>query len=234
MISITGIIIVVSLLLLILRKTGIQEQQYKVAVSSESIQVPVVESWYRDIPRHERSRLKYQVKELQESLDEMERRIKTTQSQIWDEVTRQELTGEMAVTNELLMRRDEMLDAIAQMNRRNRIVYLIADPDGRKPWIVEVRNDRLVLSTDEQGMSGFTRVAEDHNDTAEWLLDFYENLEQRDQYYLLLSVKPSGIELLREILAASERRDGVSRQDIGLDLIPEWASTTISFPGSKP
>ena len=234
MISVTGIIIVISLLLLILRRTGVEVENVATAVPSTSIKKPVIETRYRDVPGQERSRMKHEVEKIQESLDEMAIRISEARGKLWDQVTEQEMTGDMAVTNELLRRRDEMIDAVAQMNRRNRIVYLIADPGDRQPWIVEVRNDRLILSTDEKGAAGFTKVVANRLEGAEWLLDFYEALEDRDKYYLLLSVKPSGIDLLQEILASVERRDNVARSDVGLDLIPEWAATTTSFPGATP
>lgn len=232
MISITGIILVIALLLLMLRKTGLELENAAMAADSvETVETRTIVTQVREMEGVERSRLRARSRELQFELEELEATLEKVESRLWLTINEAELTGDMAAISSLLRRRDELMDSVAQMTRRNRIVYLISDPEGRSPWIVELRDDRIILSTDRAEEAPISLQVKDGNAAAEQLLDFFESLPDRSNRYLLLSVKPSGVALLANIIDAVARRSSVSRNELGLDLIPEWASTTDLFPG---
>jgi hypothetical protein len=234
MISITGIILVVALLLLMLRKTGLELEHAILATDSEvPDETRVVVTQIREMEGVERSRIRARKMELQFDLDSMEAVLENIEARLWLTLNDAEMTGDMAAISNLLRRRDELMDSVAQMTRRNRIVYLISDPEGRSPWIVELRDDRIILSTDRAEEAPISLHVKDSSAVAEQLLDFFESLPDRSERYLLLSVKPSGVALLADIIDAVERRSSVSRNELGLDLIPEWASTTDLFPGRR-
>ena len=231
MISTIGVILVISLLLILNRAT-------RIVVADERNGVAVRESTATRIERRvdvaegqELAARRADVISLAEELDLLDAQLLDVRGDLNRSLAEAQLDGDMAVVGKLIRRRDVLLDAIAQMNRRNRIVYLITDPDDRTPFVVELGDDRVVLSTDRVESAPITVNASDPDLAARTLLDFFEALPDRSERYLLLSVKPSGVGTLRAIVEEANRRPSIKSTEFGLDLIPEWAATTSLFPG---
>ena len=231
MIATIGVILVISLLLILNRATRLVAADDRNEVAQEAISSTRIERRVDVAEGQELSARRADVLALRDELDLLDAQLLDARADLNRSLGNAELDGDMAMVGELIRRRDVLLDAIAQMNRRNRIVYLITDPDDRIPFVVELGDDRVVLSTDRVESAPITLDATDPDLAARLLLDFFERLPDRSRRYLLLSVKPSGVGTLQAIVEEANRRPTVESTEFGLDLIPEWAATTSLFPG---
>jgi hypothetical protein len=131
---------------------------------------------------------------------------------------------------ELMKQRDELHEQLKELNNRRRIVYLVAPGESFVPLVTEVSSSRLVVSTDQSREAPLSLPSSDPEMAAQALLGVFMSLPDREQRYLLLVLKPSGIPTylrLRELLQANQNTRNVR---IGLDLIPEDHWTTDEFP----
>jgi len=129
--------------------------------------------------------------------------------------------------------RAELLRAELEQERlRREISYLIADEDSRAV-VAELSGARVVLSSTAASDAPSALSSEDPDVLARATLEAWAAQADGAPSHLLLSLKPSGIAVWNAIerLRVSDPR--FRDLQVGVDLIPEDASTTSQFRGGK-
>ncbi len=137
---------------------------------------------------------------------------------------------ELRESIELMARRDELVTELGATERRRRISYIIDTARSATPVLLEISADRIVFSelaaeATPQRLSAGTSAAR-----VQQALDYYLLLTRGRQAYLLVVLKPSGIESYWQLLALVDRMPQESRPVIGVDLIPEDSHISELFP----
>jgi len=135
-----------------------------------------------------------------------------------------ELEGDVGVGLALRQRRDTLLEELDETRLRDRIVYLVSESDPKKPLIMELSENQIVISSSDQSFS--TSL---FNDFEYAIADVQSHLDTGD-YYLLVVLKPSGMRLWNQLKQYVLNLKKIGKSiDLGLDLIAENHATTENF-----
>lgn len=129
----------------------------------------------------------------------------------------------------LLADQDRLRRDIEAMRNR-RLVYLIADRQSR-PVVAELGAGRCVVSTDQAHDPPIAIRQDDPAVIAQQLLEWYQSQANLSNRHLLIVLKPSGRPIWEALQQSIQTDPQFQDLSIGLDLIPEHASTT-RFPGT--
>ncbi len=137
---------------------------------------------------------------------------------------------ELRESIELMARRDELVTELGETGRRRRISYIIDTATTAIPVLLEVSADRIVFSelaadSMPQRLSGGTADAR-----IKQALDHYRRTTRGRAAYLLIVLKPSGIDSYWKLRDLVEALPKESRPVLGLDLIPEDSHISEIFP----
>ena len=231
MLGVIGVVILVTILLLIQRATLTFEeisQPISEPVTQE-LEVPpetiVTVSETNPATMADRSR---QTRAIQIELNESKSRIIELQSEVRSMVDARTLSSEHSRIARLMDEASELQNELGQLERRNRVTYLLSESEGLRPLIVELAKNRGVVSR-EQGSNASISITGDSPTVAASRIFTFLTAELGENEYILLVVKPSGI----PVWAALTRIPGLQGQPIGIDLLPEHAATTDPFPGGN-
>ncbi|MDP6542289.1 MAG: hypothetical protein QGF07_05820 [Phycisphaerales bacterium] len=135
-----------------------------------------------------------------------------------------ELEGDAGIGLELRTIRDNLQEELDEFRMRTQIVYLVSDTEKKKPIILEFSDNQIVIARTNQSLVPWSFGS------FEEALVFTEGFPNREDYYLLVVLKPSGMLLWEQLkdYVAELRKNGKTI-DIGLDLIAERYSTTNQF-----
>lgn len=135
-----------------------------------------------------------------------------------------ELEGDVGVGLALRLRRDALLEELDETRLRDRIVYLVAESDLKKPLIMELSENQIIISTSNQSFS--TSLFSDF----EYAITDVQSILDTGDYYLLVVLKPSGMRLWKQLkhYVLNMKKKG-KNIDLGLDLIAENHATTNNF-----
>jgi len=140
------------------------------------------------------------------------------------------LDATRAIAEERLRRRDELAEARALVERRQRITYLLAAGEAHPPTVAEISGGRIVLSFDQAREAPIAFAIDDPTRAAETLLALFKARSDWPDRTLLVVLKPSGVAVhaaLADLVANDPRHFGVV---LGLDLIAESQWTSDAFP----
>lgn len=137
---------------------------------------------------------------------------------------------ELRESIELMARRDELVKELGETERRRRISYIIDTATTATPVLLEISADRIVFSelaadSMPQRLSGGTADAR-----IKQALDHYRRTTRGRVAYLLVVLKPSGIDSYWKLRDLVEALPKESRPVLGLDLIPEDSHISEIFP----
>lgn len=137
---------------------------------------------------------------------------------------------ELRESIELMARRDELVTELGETERRRRISYIIDTATTATPVLLEISADRIVFSelaadSMPQRLSGGTADAR-----IKQALDHYRRTTRGRVAYLLVVLKPSGIDSYWKLRDLVEALPKESRPVLGLDLIPEDSHISEIFP----
>ena len=135
-----------------------------------------------------------------------------------------ELEGDAGIGLELRIIRDKLQEELDEFRLRNQIVYLVSDTEKKKPIILEFSDNQIVISSTNQSRATMSFGS------FEDALKVIDEFPNREDYYLLVVLKPSGMLLWEQLKGyVAELRKNGRTIDIGLDLIAERYSTTNQF-----
>lgn len=233
MLGVIGIVILVTILFLLLRSTtqvGIPRPDAGVAMTRmESPATPEIVVRTIEPDAATRADRRGQVLDLNARLEESEREIAELRRELRLLLDAETLSGDAARISDLMDQLTDLEETLGDVQKKNRLTYLISEPGGLSPLVVELSRNRAVISREDSGENPYSIRAATIQETARRTIDF-ALAEKRDREYLLLVVKPSGIPLWSMIAG----NPAIQRLPVGLDLIAERASTTDAFPGAAP
>jgi len=135
-----------------------------------------------------------------------------------------ELEGDAGIGLELRTIRDKLQEKLDEFRMRTQIVYLISDTEKKKPIILEFSDNQIVIASTNQSLVPLSFGS------FEDALVYTDGFSNREDYYLLVVLKPSGMLLWEHLKGyVAELRKNGRTIDIGLDLIAERYSTTKQF-----
>ncbi len=184
-------------------------------------------------PNERLARQRATLRELDRELRQLREEAEAAELALAEAVRGADLDATSAIAEELLRRRDQLAEEVAAIERRQRIVYLLARDEAFPPTVAELSAERVVVSFDQAAEASFALAASDPRETATRLLELFRSRPDWRQRTLLVVLKPSGLPLyaaLRELVAADPRFEEVS---IGLDLIGESQWTSDAFPSPR-
>ena len=140
---------------------------------------------------------------------------------------------ELQEAMELMVRRDSLVTELGATERRRRISYIIDTATVVTPVLLEISADRIVFSeldaeATPQRLSAGTPAAR-----VKQALDYYLLMTRGRQAYLLVALKPSGIDSYWQLRGLVDRLPKGSRPVIGIDLIPEDSHISELFPSAE-
>lgn len=232
MLGVIGIIILLTIVLLLQRATGaLVESGSLPAGTAPPVDPPrstpvLVETTIREPSASERAVRRIEIRELESELIETTRRLDDLRRAIREQADRLALGGQAHAVRNVLDRVNELEGELAALERRRRVTYLMADADGWTPLVIEISNGRAVVSRQDGDAGAFAIPGATASELAT-RIDRYVRAELRDREYLLLVVKPSGIETFFKLPRAAWDDAGLR---VGLDLIPDSSATTDAFP----
>ena len=233
MLGVIGVVILVTILFLMLRATTrLEEPLPEMRAAATTMEFPsnperVVR--VRDADASTRAERRARVLELNTELEETEARIEGLQRELRLIVDDQALSGDAARMSRLVDQLADLEAKLGGLRKRNRLTYLMSEPDDLRPLVVELSSNRAVISRESSASNPSSIRGATIEETARRTVDF-ALAEKKAGEYLLMVVKPSGIPLWTRIV--TDRR--IQTLPVGLDLIPEHAATTDQFPGSNP
>lgn len=241
MISMIGIFIIIALLLILLITKQVVEAVENASVSVDKKMLAQLENSKEEIKQLEtlmknlkeinlwevqRKNIssKDELMNIDFDLIEIRNELEAARKELDRIIVESELEGDVGVGLALRMRRDELLEELDETRLRDRIVYLVSETDEKKPLIMELSENQIVISSSDQS---FSTALFSNFEYAITDIKFYLN---SGDYYLLVVLKPSGMRIWKQLkhYVVSQRRSG-KNIDIGLDLIAENHATTNDF-----
>lgn len=116
---------------------------------------------------------------------------------------------------------------LAELRSKNQLLYATPSGTNKVAWLMEVTGDRLLIARADQPKAEVVIDDASLDDRIERAADWARKLNAK-QEYLVLIIKPSGIEQHPELLDALEE----TRISIGFDLVEE-NQTVIELPAPK-
>ena len=165
--------------------------------------------------------------EADDTLRSLRRRIDATKSDKQSARLSAMRDGDVQVAKLLLADQDELRRDIETMRNR-RLVYLIANQETR-PIVAELAAGRCVVSTDQANDPPIAIRQSDPEQIATGLLSWYRGQSDLSDRHLLIVLKPSGLPIWEALQRQIKTDPALRNLSMGLDLIPESASTT-RFP----
>ncbi len=150
-----------------------------------------------------------------------------------DEARQEARSGEGLEAQRLAIRAELLREEIETEQRRREISYLIADEESRAV-VAELSGGRVVLSSTSAGDSPTALTSADPSVLALATLEAWAAQAGGAPSHLLLSLKPSGIAVWNAIETLRATVPRFRDIQIGVDLIPEDASTTSQFRAGTP
>lgn len=184
-------------------------------------------------PNEALARQRAELRELDRELRRLREEAEAAELALAEAVRGADLDASAAIAEELMRRRDQLAEEVAAIERRQRIVYLLARDEAFPPTVAELSAERVVVSFDQAAEASFALAAGDPREAATRLLELFQSRPDWRQRTLLVVLKPSGVPAfaaLRELVAADPRFEEVS---IGLDLIGESQWTSDAFPSPR-
>jgi hypothetical protein len=239
MVCTIGVVILVTLLLIL--RIGAEAAEASAALRQEdgerertsAIEAAYAEAAAAADPNERLARQRATLRELDRELRQLREEAEAAELALAEAVRGADLDATSAIAEELLRRRDQLAEEVAAIERRQRIVYLLARDEAFPPTVAELSAERVVVSFDQAAEASFALAASDPRETATRLLELFRSRPDWRQRTLLVVLKPSGLPLyaaLRELVAADPRFEEVS---IGLDLIGESQWTSDAFPSPR-
>jgi hypothetical protein len=231
MLGVIGVVILITIMLLIQRATSTFDDiaqpindpvTHQLKATSETI---VVVRETSPAIKADRSR---KTRAIQIELDESKFRVIELQRAIRSMIDDRTLSSDHSRIASLMVEASELQNELGQLERRNRVTYLLSESEGLRPLIVELAKNRGVVSREYGSNASISITGESPTAAASRILAFL-TAELGKNEYILLVVKPSGI----PVWAALTRLPGLQGKPIGLDLLPEHAATTDPFPGGN-
>ncbi|MDB4633059.1 hypothetical protein OAR33_00230 [bacterium] len=232
MLGVIGVIILITIMLLIQRTTAALEPPMPTLpgpIGRDQDDVPVVERIVTiETTATERADRRRRIRASAESLEQSEARLVELRNRFREILDDRLLSSVANRLRASLENQESLAKELRELKRRNRVTYLLTEADGPPPLILELSDNRAVISRDSGSSGSFSITGRTPEETAERVATYAEaDLDRANDEYLLLVIKPSGIGLWAALL----RHPRISGLPIGIDLIPEHASTTESFPG---
>jgi len=226
MIGTIGVVLVITLLLLLQigRAAIARAEPLRPLPEVEPIQTANV----TDVPtRGELATLTRDLLDADGTLRSLRRRIDQRRSEHHAAVIDAMRDGDALLAEHLLADQAQLRTEIESLRNR-RLVYLIADRASR-PIVAELASGRCVLSTDQQADPPIAIRSADPNVLIDRLLGWFQSQANPHAQHLLIVLKPSGLPAWRALQQRIAVDPALADMAIGIDLIPESASTT-SFP----
>lgn len=245
MISIIGIFIVISLLLVLLITKQVEDTLTEAFADIDPILAENISQSKSDIEKLEvelASLSEFDQWELtDETLDAKEvlididldlvslrEELEATRREFDRIIMNSELEGDAGIGLELRTIRDKLQEDLDEFRIRKQIVYLVSDPEEKKPIILEFSDNQIIITSTNQSLVSWS------SGSFKDALAFTEGFPNRDDYYLLVVLKPSGLLLWEELKHyVNELRKSGKTIDIGIDLIAERYSTTNVFVNNQ-
>ena len=154
--------------------------------------------------------------------------LEATSKEIDKIIMQSELEGDAGIALELRIRREELQKELDEFRRRKQIIYLISDEEEKIPIVLEFSNNQIVVTSTDQSRTPLSyRNFED-------ALSYTNSLPNREDYYLLIVLKPSGMQLWNHFkYYVHQLRKSGGEIDFGIDLIAEKHTTSNEFVNSK-
>lgn len=231
MLGVIGVVILVTILLLIQRATSMFDEiaqpisepvTHELETTSETIAVIRKTNPATMADRSRKTRA------IQMELDESKFRVIELQMAVRSMIDDRSLSSDHSRIARLMAEESELQNELGQLERRNRVTYLLSESGGLRPLVVELAKNRGVVSR-EQGSNASISITGDSPTAAASRILAFLTAELKKNEYILLVVKPSGI----PVWAALTRLPDLQGIPIGIDLLPEHAATTDPFPGGN-
>jgi len=241
MISVIGIFIIISLLLVLLITKQVEDTLTEAfedidpaivaKISQSKSDIHQLEVELASISKFDQWELTNDTLEAKEVLIDIDLDLVTLREEL--EATRRELDriimdseleGDAGIGLELRIIRDNLQEELDEFRMRTQIVYLVSETEKKKPIILEFSDNQIVIASTNQALAAWSFGS------FEDALVYTDGFPNRDDYYLLVVLKPSGILLWEQLKDyVTELRKNGRTIDIGLDLIAERHSTTNEF-----
>jgi hypothetical protein len=245
MIAVIGIFIIISLLLVLLITKQVENKFTEAlkdidpAIAKKIIQsksdIEKLEVELASLSEFDRWKLTDETLEAKKVLIDIDLDLVTLREEL--EATRRELDriimnseldGDAGIGLELRTIRDKLQEDFDEFRMRKQIVYLVSDLEEKKPIILEFSNNQIVITSTNQSIVPWSCGS------FEGALAYTDTFPNRDDYYLLVVLKPSGMLLWEELKHyVNELRKSGKTIDIGVDLIAERYSTTNEFVNNQ-
>jgi hypothetical protein len=232
MLGVIGVVILLTIVLLLQRATGLFDSTLIASATSmvtSPTQSIVLQPNIVDATPGDRAVRRLEMLDLKARLDATAERLNALRVSIRNQTDDLALGGASATVEETVQRLGELQAELADLERRRRVTYLLADRDGWTPLVIEISHGRAVTSRPEGDGAAFAIQADSAEELARRIARF-ALAERRDTEYLLLVVKPSGIPTFFQLPLPNWKAEGVP---VGIDLITERSATTDAFPAAR-
>jgi len=243
MISLIGVFIIISLMLVILISGQITEAIAEVeSTSSTAVTVAATEQEIKELQKQLNTAVNFDVRKLKKQslniqgeleilnidLSKLKDEIKSANKKLKLLIDESNLEGDAGIGFELKIYRDELLAQLDEFRRRNRIKYLITDAEEKLPLVMEFSGNQIVITSTNHS------IAPQSFRSFNSAMGYTEHYPNRDDYYLLIVLKPSGMDLWEQFRRfVLQKINNGFEFNFGVDLISENYFTADEFPGKQ-